>query len=229
MRKTWVLVGMMLSSPLSFSADFSCKTPLQAYENPNVVKGDFAESVKFKQVILQPNSVGFGASAQRADEITVHDGKLYLLNDAKGKLTTRHQAQDTEGAVVMVVATPNQWRSVGKIDGIDSFDGLAFAMDSAVDDTMKCGDKAQIAFKIKAKIKSVKWSTVTGPKSETNHVNQDVDGWVIGVYSKIDKEHLHMVKGYNLHTHVVIPGLDLAGHIHDVELADGAELFLPIE
>jgi hypothetical protein len=192
----------------------------------NTVKGDFSAAVKFADVKLIPTTVGFGATANRADEVTVVDGKLFLVSGATGSLKVRHQTKPDEGAVVYVTGSPVAWSDAGKVDGISSFDGLSFALDNAVEDA-KCDDNAVVPFKIVGHAKSVHWTVVNGANKEISNASNDVDVVIIGIYSKTDKEHLHMVKGYNLHAHVYLPKDGMAGHIHEIELEDGGTLYLP--
>lgn len=208
------------------AGDYDCHAPVSAHENQNVTHGDFSAAVKFTEVKLTPTTVGFGAAANRADEITVIDGELFLVRGDNGSLEARHQPNHSEGAVVLVTGSPIAWNETGKIDGVSSFDGLNFALDNAVDD-MKCDERAVVPFKIVGHAKSVNWTVVNGSNKEINNANHDVDVVVAGIYSKTDKEHLHMVKGYNLHAHVYFPKLGVAGHIQEIDLEDGGMLYLP--
>ena len=210
----------------AYAGNFDCHAPVSAHENVNTAKGDFSAAVKFADVKSTPTTVGFGATANRADEITVVDGKLFLVNGATGSLKARHQAKSDEGAVVYVTGSPVAWRDAGKVDGISSFDGLGFALDNAVED-IKCDDSAVVPFKIVGHAKSVHWTVVNGANKEISNTSNDADVVIVGIYSKTDKEHLHMVKGYNLHAHVYLPKDGMAGHVQEVELEDGGTLYMP--
>ncbi len=210
----------------ALAAGFTCNSPLIAHDNPNMMKGDFSPSVKFDAVTIEPTMVGFGATGGRLQEITLADGKLFLVKREGESLKTRHKADKGEGAVVLVASAPAAWKAFGKADGVGSFDGLNFLLDNAVDD-MKCDDSARVPFKITARANSVTWSVVDGPGKDKVVTSKDVDVMVVGIYSKTDKEHLHMVKGYNIHAHVVIPAQDVAGHIRELNLQDGGTLYMP--
>jgi len=221
--------ALALSTSSAFAAaGFECHAQMIAYDNPNMKKGDLSPSVKFADVKFVPNMVGFGATGGRAHEITVEDSKLFLVNSEQGTLKTRHQADMGEGAMVLVAGAPKAWKSYGKADGVGSFDGLGFLLDKAVDD-MGCDDSARVPFKITAHANSVTWSVVNGPGKDEVVVTKDVPVTVVGIYARTDKEHLHMVKGYNFHAHVVLPGQDAAGHIREIDLRDGGTLYLPAE
>lgn len=209
------------------AGNFDCHAPVTAFENVNAIKGDFSAAVKFADVTLTSTTVGFGAAANRSDEITVVDGKLLLVNGATGSpKARRHPPAPNEGAVVYVTGSPALWSEAGKVDGVSSFDGLSFALDNSVED-IKCDESAVVPFKIIGHAKSVHWSVVNGANKEISNTSNDVDVVIVGVYSKTDKEHLHMVKGYNLHAHVYLPKDGVAGHIHEIELMDGGMLYLP--
>ncbi len=229
MKLTHYLVILMVSQLWLVNAhagSYECHAPVIAHENPNVANGDFSAVVKFGEVKLVPTTVGFGATANRADEITIVDGKLFLMRGHKGGLKARNQPNPNEGAVVLVMGSPAAWSEAGKVDGISSFDALNFALDNAVDD-MKCDESAVVPFKIVGHAQSVLWTIVNGSNKEINNANHDVDVVIVGIYAKTNKEHLHMVKGYNIHAHVYLHKDGVAGHIQEVVLDDGGTLYLP--
>lgn len=222
----FVGVFALSASSVFAAAGFECHAQMIAHENPNMMNGDFSPAIKFADVKFVPNMVGFGATGGRAQEVTIDDSKLFLVKTEQGKLKTRYKADKDEGAVVLVAGAPKAWKAHGKADGVGSFDGLGFLLDNAVDD-MGCDDSTRVPFKITAHANSVTWSVVNGPGKDEVIVTKDVPVTVVGIYSRTDKEHLHMVKGYNFHAHVVIPGQDVAGHIRELDLRDGGTLYLP--
>jgi hypothetical protein len=216
------------SSAFATAEGFECHARMTVHGNPNIKKGDFSPAVEFAHIEFVSNMVGFGATGGRTQEITLADSKLFLVKMNQGELETRHKADKVEGAVVLVAGTPKAWKTYGKADGVSSFDGLGFLLDGAVDD-MGCDDSAHVPFRITAHANSVTWTVVNGPGKDEVVVTQDVPVTVVGIYSRSDKEHLHMVKGYNFHAHVVIPGQDVAGHIRELDLRDGGTLYLPAQ
>lgn len=226
LRTGLIAIAQLALASSALASGFACNSPLIAHDNPNMMKGDFSPSVSFDTVTIQPTMVGFGATGGRSQEITLADGKLFLVKSEGESLKTRHKADKGEGAVVLVAGAPAAWKVFGKADGVASFDGLNFLLDNAVDD-MKCDDSARVPFKITAHANSVTWSVVDGPGKDKVITSKDVDVTVVGIYSKTDKESLHMVKGYNIHAHVVVPGQNVAGHIREIELQDGGTLYMP--
>ena len=209
-RPGFIALPLLALAPVAMASGFTCNSPMIAHDNPNVMKGDFSPSVKFDAVKIQPTMVGFGATTGRSQEITLVDGKLFLVKSEGESLKTRHKADKGEGAVVLVAGAPAAWKAFGKADGVGSFAGLNFLLD-AVDD-VKCDDSARVPFKTTTHANSVTWSVVDGSGKDKIVTSKGVGVTVVGIYSKTDKESLHMVKGYNIHAHVVIPGQDAAGH-----------------
>lgn len=231
MKLTHYLVVLLASQLwlVNVSAgSYECHAQVTANENPNTAHGDYSAAIKFSEMKLIPAKVGFGATANRADEITIVDGKLFLVGGDKGVLKVRNQPNPGEGAVVLVTGSPVAWSEAGKVDGVSSFDGLNFALDNAVDD-MKCDESAVVPFKIVGHAKSVQWTVVNGSNKEIGNISHNVDVIIVGIYAKTNKEHLHMVKGYNIHAHVYLPTEGVAGHIQEIDLADGGMLYLPAE
>jgi hypothetical protein len=225
-KQTVLVAAIALCALPALAGGFQCNPPLIAHTNPNSTNGDFSAVVKLEAVKLAPLTTGFGATANRANELSVLDGKLYLVQAEGEKFSVRNQPTKGEGAVVMVAASPDAWKEAGKVEGAGSFDGLNFALDNAADDA-KCGDNAQFAFKIVGHANSVKWSVINGPTKTVHMTSNDVPVTVFGIYSKTDKDRLRMAKGYNLHAHVYLPGRDMAAHVDEIDLKDGGMLYLP--
>lgn len=62
------------------AANVECFAPVTAVSHPEKgAQGDFSPNVLFSEVSLSPRSVGYGAAGGRSDEITIADGRLYLV------------------------------------------------------------------------------------------------------------------------------------------------------
>lgn len=218
---------MTLSALPALANDFQCRLPLMVFANPTATKGDASPAVKLKDIKLAATTVGYGATANLADEITVIDGTFYLARHEDGQVKLRSSFDVDEGALKLMAASPTAWKAAGKMAGVTSFDGLDFALDQAADD-MKCDNSAQFAFKITGHAKSVKWSVVNKvPRKDFVSTNHDVDVVVVGIFARTDKNRLAILKAYDIHAHVHMPSENLAGHVIEIDLDDGAMLYLP--
>jgi len=230
--KHWAVASMMLATSLqTFSAmgsdaDFACISQVQSFSNlVRMKKGDFTANVKWKDVALFNTSIGYGAAENHRYELTIMDGKVYMARPGKGgAVTIRHDPKPGEGAAMLQVASPKAWGQQGTLPEINSFDELNFELDQVVDD-LECGDDVLLPFKIKGYAKSVTWSMDTHPSRVITTKDQSVV--IVGLYNRSDKTKYFMVKGYNIHPHVVMPGVGYAGHLRSVELNEGAALLLP--
>lgn len=63
--------------------------------SPKGAAGEFAPNVLFSETPFDSLSVGYGAAGGRSDEITIADGRLYLVRpDRAGGVQTRHATED---------------------------------------------------------------------------------------------------------------------------------------
>lgn len=128
---------------------------------------------------------------------------------------------------MLQLATPKRWQKATELDGITSFDDLAFVFDELLEE-VGCDENAILPFRIEGKIQQATWSLDTRPKDHIGHAGpQNVT--IVGIYSRHDKKRLFMVPGYNLHAHIVLQGDGVAGHLRDLALDEGAVLYLPAQ
>jgi hypothetical protein len=99
-------------------------------------------------------------------------------------------------------------------------------MEGVVEDN-DCGDDTLLPFKIVGHANSLTWSMDTEHPRVTNE--KDIDVEIVGLYTAKaeDKKKYFMVKGYNVHPHVILTKKDEAGHMRTVDLQEGATLYLP--
>ncbi len=205
----------------------ACHAPVTAHVNPNIPKGDFSAAVQLSDVPLTPTTIGFGATANRAEEITLVEGQWVIVHSDKDKLDVRHRPRPDDGAVVLVTGSPTAWHEAGKIADIHSVNAIDFALENAVED-MGCDEKAVVPFKLLGHAKSIKWSIATSPSTDSEQTSHDVDVVIVGIHTKTDKSRWRMVKGYNLHAHVYFPQNGQAGHLEEIDLQGSGTLYLPV-
>ena len=225
------LVGTLLLLGLFVNAqEIECKTPIDSFSNMSKMsKGNFSANVLFKDVNFTKNSIGYGPGKDKQYEISILDGKIYMARPQEGgKTLVRHNPKDDDGAAMLQVAHVKKWMVYKTLDAIDSVDSLNFELDDIVEDS-SCGDDLVLPFKIVGHAKSVKWSMDTDNHRVDTMKNQDII--IEGIYteSKANKSKFFMVKGTNTHMHVILPKIDLAGHLKGLNLDKGAKLYLPIK
>jgi len=146
--------------------------------------------------------------------------------DDSNVVILRSDPQPNEGAAMLQVITPLNLTKYNELSDISSLEGLNFELDDIVDNS-NCNEDALIPFKIKGVAKSITWSMDTQNHKIITSKNQEVE--IVGIYTKKDKRKYFMVKGFNLHAHVLMPKANFAGHIKDIELQEGATLYLPVK
>jgi alpha-acetolactate decarboxylase len=229
-KRTLFFIATTLISFNAAAADTAknCITAVSSHSDRTKMEAkDYTATVEWKAVDLQPTSVGYGTAGGREHELTIVDGKVYRVRPTDGDaLEVKTDTPTDGGAFMLQVATPTAWEeSPDKMDAIGSFDDLSFAFDELVD-SMGCGEDVVLPFKITGHANKVTWSLDTLPKEKVTE-SSDEDVTIVGLYNRNDKQKLFMVPGYNLHAHVVLNGKQQAGHIRDLDLAEGATLYLP--
>lgn len=203
-----------------------CVQSVQAFSDPaRSAAGDLSPLVRFSDVGLSRLAVGYGAAGLRADEITIADGRLYLVRpDGAGGAQTRHKAARDEGALMLQAVPVRAWRRPTELKDVATLDALGQALEEAVE-TLGCGAGANLAFRIEARVRRAVWSLDTLPeRAELVTANQRAV--IVGLYATVDGQRHGMPTGRRFHAHIVFPDLDVAGHLRAVELESGATLQL---
>ena len=178
-------------------------------------------------VALADTSIGYGPAANREYELTILDGKVYMAKPNGEQVKMRHDPRPDEGFAMLQLASPKAWVEHDELAQINSFDDLNFELDQVVDD-LGCDDRVLLPFMIKGHASSMTWSMDTQPIDRAT-TTADEDVVIVGLYNRLHKQKYFMVRGYNLHAHVVFPTLDQAGHVRNPQLDGGARLYLPTE
>jgi hypothetical protein len=222
-----VTLGLTLGlASTASAATVECFAPVIAVSRPEKgAQGDFSPNVLFSQVPLGARSVGYGAAGGRSDELTIADGRLYLVRpDGAGGVHTHHVAADGEGAFMLQVISPAAWSRPVRLHGVTSLDELGKRLDDAVADA-GCPNGARLAFRIEARAKAATWSLDTLP-TRTQLTTLAAPVIIVGLYTTLDGARHAMPSGRRFHAHIVVPATDAAGHLQTVDLEDGATLWL---
>lgn len=204
----------------------TCFAPVMAFSNPGkVAQGDLSPNVLFADAPLTATSVGYGAAGGRSDEITVADGRLYLVRpDTAGGVRIRHAIAPGEGALMLQIASPTSWSRPSALGGVASFEDLEKRLDEAVA-AAGCPDGARLAFRIEGRVTSATWSLDTLP-ARAAFTTLAAPATIIGLYTTVDSARHAMPDGRRFHAHIVFPAADAAGHLRAIVLEDGATLQL---
>lgn len=226
-RISQLIFSTCLLFPLSVAAAPACHTPVESYSNrTQMAAGDFSANVQWQDLNLTSTSIGYGASAGREYELTILDGTVYRVNPTGDGINSEQGKPAEGGATMLQVSSPKQWQAYDTpLDAISSFDDLSFALDELLEE-LGCGDNALLPFKISGHANHLRWSLDTLPKPlVTDSTQQAVT--LVGVYNRSAKKRYFMVPGYSIHTHAVLHDSNYAGHVRDIDLKAGAQLWLP--
>ncbi|ODT64596.1 MAG: hypothetical protein ABS77_00005 [Phenylobacterium sp. SCN 69-14] len=181
--------------------------------------------VRFADLGLGPNAVGYGAAGHRRDEITIADGQLYLVRPGDaGGAKTRHRAAMDEGALMLQLVPVEEWAQATELGSVPSLEALGAVLDDAVR-SAGCGGGAKLAFRIETRVRRAVWSLDTLP-ARAELVTESEPAVIVGLYATEDAARHAMPAGRRFHAHIVFPTLDLAGHLREVDLEGGSNLQL---
>lgn len=231
-----VLSGLLATAVLSIvtttaSAEetmVECVSPVQSFgDRSKMGEGDFSANVLWKDVKLAPTSIGYGPSANHQYELSIIDGKVYMTQPAdKDRVVLLNDPKPEEGAAMLQVATPKAWGKSETLPALSTLDDLNFELDQIVEDA-DCDENAVVPFKITGHAKDVTWSMDTEKPRVTTSKDQDVT--IVGLYNKDQHKKYFIVPGYNIHAHVLLQPLNVAGHLRKAMLEEGAQLYLPVK
>jgi hypothetical protein len=199
---------------------------VEVFNDPaSAAAGDLSPIVRFGDLVLPPRAVGYGAAGGRTDEITIADGRLYLVRPGvDGAPRSRHGAESGEGALMLQLIPVRSWRAATRLTGVASLDELAARLDRAVADA-GCAGGAKLAFRIEGRARRATWSLDTRPeRAEFTSGGERVV--IVGLYATQDGDRHAIPTGRRFHAHVVFPDRDVAGHLRAVTLEDGASMRL---
>jgi len=203
-----------------------CRAKVEVYSNPEAgARGDYSPNVAFADLTLARDSVGYGAAGGRSDEITVADGALHLARpDGAGGYRERLGFNAGEGGYMVQLVSPETWRAPVKLEDVKNIDELGAAIAGAAA-AAGCAGEAKLAYRISAHVVRAEWSLDTLPQ-RGDFVTTAQDAVIVGLYANVDQGRHFVTPGRNIHAHVVFPGLGVAGHLKEVEIAPGAMLML---
>jgi alpha-acetolactate decarboxylase len=221
-----LIFSMSVALP-AIAGDLSCQSQIDVFTKANGVKGDYSAVAQLHDAKLSASSIGYGATEFLNDEITIVDGKIYLGRNDNGVIKLRSPLKEGDGVFKMIVASPEKWAAPQKTKAINSLKELSDFLDKVAEQT-KCGTSSTFSFKLLALAKSIKWSVVNQvPGTDLTKTNSNEEVILVGVYSTQDKERLSISKALNMHVHVYLPQSNLAGHVIELELQEGGQLYLP--
>lgn len=223
-RKTFVALPFVLFvGALAWGAAVSpavaagrCVFPVQAFNDPaRSAAGDLSPLVRFSDVELTPRAVGYGAAGGRSDEITIADGRLYLVRPGgAGGASMRRTPAAGEGALMLQVAPVRAWEPARTVDAPASLDELGRALDEAVAQA-GCHGPTRLAFRVEGRAASASWSLDTLPE-KAELASLDTPVVVVGLYTTIDPARHAMPAGRRFHAHAVFPASGEAGHLRAI-------------
>lgn len=208
------------------SAAVFCLSPVEGHSNPEAgARGDYSANVRFADVELGRDSVGYGATAGRSDEITISGGVLYLARpDGADGWRTRTGFAADEGAFMVQVVSPSSWRRPTTMGAVGSIDDLGALISEAARDAGCPGD-ARLAYRIEVRVEAAEWSLDTLPQ-RGDFEARDQRAVITGLFANVDQAKHFVTPGRNIHAHILLPDIAAAGHLKSARLAPGGKLTL---
>jgi len=62
------------------AAQIQCINPVDAHgDRKQIIQGDFGATIRWKQVAISKNTIGYGSAAERSYELTIEQGRVYMV------------------------------------------------------------------------------------------------------------------------------------------------------
>jgi hypothetical protein len=186
-------------------------------------------------VALGPHSVAVGASEGLSAEITVDRGVAHLAEvvDAAAVDGVRRRAPRVgERAALLVVADVPAWseQRLSQVADLDQLEQLvrAAALEGGIDVAQPFPFRVEgraVRLELHVFDHSCPIANPDGPPP-WRFAGEDLDAVLVGFHAQ-DSAGTLTHHGRDSHTHALLPGRDLSGHLDAIAFGAGARLFLP--
>lgn len=206
-------------------------------------EGDLSAKVSLADVVPGPRCFAVGALEGMRGEITIADDQVWISKPIESggarRVTTTCSARSDEKAALLVTARVNRWKTVTVSEdvppaGLDDFIARVAAREGI--DVSR-----PFPFLVDGPLVALDFHVVDGTQlAQTGSPPEHHAG--SGVREKRDRVSAHLVGFYaatgqgvivhhdsRTHTHVVLDGPAITGHVDAVGLAKGAVLSLPFD
>lgn len=219
-----LLLGSAACTVVPGSVNAVCVADVQSFANPGAgAQGNFEPNVRFSDVRIGAEAIGYGAAGGRSDEITIADGALHLARPGEpGGYRQRAGADVGEGAYMLQLVNVQAWSPEVALPALASLDALGAAIADQVR-SAGCGGPTKLAYRIEGRVRRAEWSLDTLPQ-RGDFVAEAQDVVVIGLFANLEQGQHFVPEGRNIHAHAVFPALGVAGHLKALELESGARL-----
>jgi alpha-acetolactate decarboxylase len=233
MRSTFALLALLSSA--------SCAAPPPAPARLPEVRtwGSMREALKLGHSegrvslteAIHPTATGIGALAGLAGEVTVVDGEVFLAQLVDGEMQVR-MADDEDQATLLVVADVAAWSS-HRLPPCGSYAELEEAIAGILEARGFAMDEP-LPFRVTGTAKAVEMHVINGScpianpsgKSPWRFHGGDMSIELVGFFADgAAGELTHHDR--RSHVHALTPGRHDTGHLDEVVLRAGAELWLP--
>lgn len=202
-----------------------CTADVQSFSNPEAgARGDFSPNVRFADLRLTPESIGYGAAGGRSDEITIADGVLHLARPSGDGFAERTASDANEGAYMVQLISPKAWGRASDLSTVANIDELG-ARIAAAATARGCRGATKLAYRVTTTVLHAEWSLDTLP-ARGDFATDNEAAIIVGLYANVDQQAHFVTPGRNIHAHIVFPRLGVAGHLKAVSLAPGGKLRL---
>ena len=216
-----ILLGASASAK---AATIQCQIPLDIAGTVQRMQAkDFSTIVRLRNAPLSPLGIAYGPGRDPTAEITAVDGRYHVSRAENGTIAMVVDPA-SQGAAMLVRATPSAWADSGQLTGIADLISLNAALTTRIR-SLGCTGNVTIAFRITARAESLTWSVDATPDTAKGTIT-DTDVIIVGVFSNHDRANSFMAGGLDLHAHMLVPTTGMSGHVSSVKLADGAALML---
>lgn len=185
-------------------------------------QGDLSQTVALSDLTWTDAAVALGATADKTAEITVVDGKVWIVAPSADGVDVVHDTKDQGGSLV-ATAAPTAWDAGRRVDSVDVASILS-AVETARSGT-GCAQAEAVPFVVRGHAESLTWSIVGQPSGKRGEL-QNVDVVLVGFWAP-GARGIYVPASLDGHLHMVAPSANLAGHLNAIALRPGATLHLP--
>lgn len=200
-----------------------------------IQQGDLSAQIYLDTLSEIPHLYAVGPIEGLKGEITVYDGKSSIATIDRAQPTISSSLH--HGATFLAYASATRWKTISidtSISGLRDVEAYVQNMSTRHDvDTRK-----PFPFRIEGRIDSLEYhiifKTDDAPHNATEHQRakqkftvHDSDVCIIGFWADVKSQGVYTPPDKRIHLHFILDGDAASGHVDDLQLREGALLYLP--
>ena len=234
MRTTLIAMIMLVSGCYDSEQQQPAKVEIRGAMRSIMQKGDLTSKARLDSLSGKPALYALGAVTNLKGEIQIFDGQPLISSVVDSQLALSQSFK--HGAALLAYAEVAKWQKIDLPAELSSRDDLETFLQSEI--TRQPGLQQPMPFLLRGQLPMLKWHVInwvegdsvhTHEKHRTSGLHGELREQSVEVFGFYSSEHHGILSHHttDIHAHFKTTDANLAGHVDDLEIGPGTELFLP--